>query len=152
MPVLHLVSFCLFLNKDIPRAGYRYQTNSRIALKTGVCGEVSRGIGLPFPVTVLGTTACLVEHPYSHPWRYVLKSLSLCSSPLTRGQELLSEADDASVSVLPHPAPQSPADRLLSVPNPAIRRHLEANKTADREGNSIVHWFTFFSLWIFLES
>lgn len=114
MPVLHLVSFCLFLNKDIPRAGCRYQTNSRIALKTGVCGEVSRGIGLPFPVTVLGTTTCLVEHPYSHPWRCVLKSLSLCSSPLTRGQELLSEADDASVSVLPHPAPQSPADRLLS--------------------------------------
>lgn len=111
MPVLHLVSFCLFLNKDIPRAGYRYQTNSRIALKTGVCGEVSRGIGLSFLVIVLGTTACLVEHPYSHPWRCVLKSLSLCSSPLTRGQELLSEADDASVSV---PAPQSPADRLLS--------------------------------------
>lgn len=99
MPVLHLVSFCLFLNKDIPRAGYRYQTNSRIALKTGVCGEVSRGIGLSFLVIVLGTTACLVEHPYSHPWRCVLKSLSLCSSPLTRGQELLSEADDASVSV-----------------------------------------------------
>lgn len=111
MPVLHLVSFCLFLNKDIPRAGYRYQTNSRIALKTGVCGEVSRGIGLSFLVIVLGTTACLVEHPYSHPWRCVLKSLSLCSSPLTRGQKLLSEADDASVSV---PAPQSPADRLLS--------------------------------------
>lgn len=90
-----------------------------------------RGIGLSFLVDVLGTTACLVEHPYSHPWRCVFKSLSLCSSPLTRGQELLFKADDASVSVFTTSCSPEPGRQIaLWVPNPAVRRHLEANKTA----------------------
>lgn len=114
MPVLHLVSFCLFLNKDIPRAGYRYQTNSRIALMTGVCGEVSGGIGLSFLVIILGTTACLVEHPYSHPWRYVFKSLSLCHPLWPEDRNFSPRLMMLQCLCLPHSAPQSPADRLLS--------------------------------------
>lgn len=113
MPVLHLMSVCLFFKQG--------HTQSRIDLPNRFKGHLETGLwgGEWSPPAVIpghcsGTHSLPVAHPYSHPWRGIEKSLSLCSFPLTREQNFSPGLMMLQCLHLPHPVPKSPPDRLLS--------------------------------------
>lgn len=149
MPTLHLVSFCLCLNKNIGRADCSYPTDSRVTRKTGESGEASWGFGLSFLVTVLGTAV----HMWSVHIESFLKVL-VCLHPLLPENRNLSPrlTDDASVPLFATASCSAKAQLVaLWVPNPAARRSLETNTPHTGKAITLYIGLHFFPLWIFLE-
>lgn len=119
MPTLPLVSFCLCLNKNIPRADKfkdyfenRGTEGGELRHPTFIPGDRSVNHSLPCRASVFP------------PVESIFKSFSLSLSPFTGEQ-----ADEASVLAVSC-STEAHGQIALRVPNPADRRSLETNKTA----------------------